>query len=412
MNNVRSQYIKDLIEQKDKLDSMMEEATQSTLESLLAEKVNNSLRDLISEGTEDQVSEESLDEEDESLLNDKTDEDKDDENASKSDEEDILLDDESDKDDDIWDSVEDLKNDDDEYDFTGLDKETVLELMKTLTPEDGVTVTFDNGKVSVEDENTEKEYEIDLNSVEEDDEDAVNVIDLELDGDDSEDETEFELELGDEETDSDDDIDFGGDDTEFEITADDDEEELGEAMTVAQNSRSVRGTTKSVATTPDMVGKGRSISRNGERVKGTTEGYTNESVKKLNNILKENNELKSLVPGIMNQLQSSLVVNTSLGNIVKLVTEHTSTNEEKKQIVERFNKCKSVEESNNLYKTINEELNHANRMASNNVNTNIASQINESVTIEKTKKNLNESVVMDESLYKTINFFDRLNKIK
>ena len=45
-----------------------------------------------------------------------------------------------------------------------------------------------------------------------------------------------------------------------------------------------------------------------------------------------------------------------MGNIINLIKENSTTKAEKMEIVQRFAKVQSIEESNKLYTTINEEL--------------------------------------------------------
>lgn len=141
--------------------------------------------------------------------------------------------------------------------------------------------------------------------------------------------------------------------------------------------------------------KARNMHQGAKQVKGTAEpryqGATNESKKmmaKVNQILKENEELKAALGKFKTVLQEAAVTNLSLGNIIKLISENSTTKEEKQEIIARFGKeCKTIEESKNLYESISRELQKRNTM---NINedkqftTNGSQQINET-TIYKSK---------------------------
>ena len=63
-------------------------------------------------------------------------------------------------------------------------------------------------------------------------------------------------------------------------------------------------------------------------------------------IQNENKELKSVLGKFKVALQEAVLVNVNLGNITKLMIENSTTQEEKKNIVERFsNEVKTVEQS-------------------------------------------------------------------
>ena len=114
---------------------------------------------------------------------------------------------------------------------------------------------------------------------------------------------------------------------------------------------------------------GRNASVAGTKVKGTADpryNGVNESKKmvaKVNQILKENEELKAALNRFKEVLQEAAVTNVSLGNIIKLISENSTTKEEKQEIIARFGKeCKTVEESKNLYESIARELQKKNVM--------------------------------------------------
>lgn len=75
------------------------------------------------------------------------------------------------------------------------------------------------------------------------------------------------------------------------------------------------------------------------------------------NMVVENNQIKARLVEFTDKLKDAAVTSMNLGGIVKLITENSTTMEEKKQIVNRFiNEAKTVTESQNLYNQIRSEL--------------------------------------------------------
>lgn len=79
-------------------------------------------------------------------------------------------------------------------------------------------------------------------------------------------------------------------------------------------------------------------------------------IKKAEAVLEENKQLKETVNKVKLALQEAMMVNVNLGKITKLFTENSTTQNEKKDIVNRFNNVKTIAESNALYESISREL--------------------------------------------------------
>lgn len=91
-----------------------------------------------------------------------------------------------------WDSLEQYKDADGEYDLSAMDTEQVVKVLKVMKPEDGVRVVKnDNGTVTLNDDETDKEYIIDIDGSM----GGGNAAGDEGEGGDSED--EFNIDLGD-----------------------------------------------------------------------------------------------------------------------------------------------------------------------------------------------------------------------
>ena len=65
----------------------------------------------------------------------------------------------------------------------------------------------------------------------------------------------------------------------------------------------------------------------------------------------------------MTKLKEAAVVNHNLAQIIKLVTENTTSQDEKKEIINRFkNEAKTIDQSKSLYESISRDLKKANKM--------------------------------------------------
>ena len=145
---------------------------------------------------------------------------------------------------------------------------------------------------------------------------------------------------------------------------------------------------------PDSNGRNaRSMSKGGKRVKGTVtprysggeEDTVSESfMKRANKVLAENKELKATLTDVMTSLKEAAVTNHNLGMIIKLISENSTTHDEKKEIISRFsNEAKTVEASKNLYESISRDLQKSKKM-------NITEET--SLTVEGSKK-INETKI-------------------
>ena len=482
--NVRSEYIKNLMEDKDALAAKFEESTTDTIKQILGESVNKELRNLLSESDDNEYEEEEVDSipKPEEFQEEPSDED---------DAESM----EDDAEDDVWGELEDKKDENGEYDLTGMEKDDVMNVLKAMKPEDGVRVVKQSdGSISLTDDETEKEYIIDLDGEEPEvhveDLDDEEDIEVELDDEDSEGD-EFEIDLDDEEpmTNDDendievelDDEDNDDDDDEEEIEVElDDEDEIHEslgyttkfqkktAMTTPSNREpssktysmdkgvptdTIRryGKSKGNSQPYDMcesediydedieesmtVGNGaqrnsvvksfatnnmtRTTPRNGSvagsKVKSTSQASYDkqmENVKrKATVIFNENKQLKNLLNNLKSKLEESIVVNASLGKIIQLVTENTTSKDEKIEIVKRFDSVKTLQETRDLYNVISKELQSTNNIGK--ITKSLDNQINENNT-----KSAKSNMLLETSIYKsndlsnTLDLMERLSKIK
>ena len=109
---------------------------------------------------------------------------------------------------------------------------------------------------------------------------------------------------------------------------------------------------------------------------------------------------------IKNRLNEACVINASLGKIIKLVTENTTTRDEKINIVNRFNDVKTVKEGKALYEAIEKELKNSHPI--NNVD-----KVMSGPLTETKKTNIVETPMFQSAdLTETLDLMKRLDKIK
>ena len=93
----------------------------------------------------------------------------------------------------------------------------------------------------------------------------------------------------------------------------------------------------------------------------------NESVKKIvakaKAIQAENKQYKESLEKIKKSLYEAAVLNVNLGKLVDILVNETTTKDEKKSILERFNNVKTISEGKVLHDTIKRELNESKKSA-------------------------------------------------
>lgn len=469
--NIRSQYILQLLEDKNSLSNKLQDVTKSTIESIIGENIESKLRKIISEGesfTEDEVDDPEITDTDtekdvtDDVVDTDTITDTDDSVEDGDDTTDIVDGSEGAdtdaEDDDIWKDLEQYQGEDGEYDLTGMDTDSVIKVMQVMKPTDGVRVVKnDNGTITLNDDETEKEYIIDIDGTDdtEDVADTDNTDEFNGVEESKNNECNEETNLG--YTDNfqnktamttppnnepanpkttysmDGGVPTGtekrwanqGDktpytenideecDVEIELEKDDDKEKVDETMTTQEQGPYNRGTGMVHTNTNNKAAKGRNAHAGGKQISGTADNsYSNaqiESVmRKANAIFNENKELKALIPQMKQQMMECIVINKSMGNMMKIVMENSTSVNEKKDILKRFTGVKTIEESDKLYQMISEELKRDGRkMNINNMNNVINNQLSESKSV------LNETpMYQSEDLTDTLSLMKRLDKIK
>ena len=353
----------------------------------------------------------------------------------------------------MWDSLEQYKSEDGEYDLTGMDSEDVIKVLRVMKPEDGVRVVKNNdGTIELTDEENDTEYVIEIG----DDDIDVDVI-RDEDNDDEEDVFDIEVdECGDAPMMNEGEVDLGytdnyqnvtamtmdpddgektrkwnagtptgngkrwvgnsgdmspynkkvneSDEPIVEVVLDDAEENLQEkAESVANGSR----TAQDLHHDEDINAVPRHSRKRQNGKNATDKSSANEAFKrKVNAVLKENQQLKAIAEQIKNRLNEACVINASLGKIIKLVTENTTTRDEKINIVNRFNDVKTVKEGKALYEAIEKELKNSHPI--NNVD-----KVMSGPLTETKKTNIVETPMFQSAdLTETLDLMKRLDKIK
>jgi len=337
----------------------LEEAVKANAKGILASTMKQELNDLLKE---------SLEEEEEVVAEqpDSEEETQDDVPAEAGDEEDGLdndemgdeesSDDELSKDIDSLDSEDEMgsemddmdsegMDDEDVVDMTGADEEEVLKVFKAMSAEDGIIVKKDENHIELED--GDDEYIIKLDEEESTEEPMDEEMDEPLDEtmvepapEVSEDwnegeEVVYEIELDEEESEE------GSEDEKemSEETFDEPhEEEMGEAARTKWNIHGDKGEAERAGI------KGKKV---------FAAGAINEEVE---NLKKQNAEYKKALVLFKEKLNEVAVFNANLAYATRLFTEHSTTKQEKLNILKRFDSISTLKESKNLYSTIKTEL--------------------------------------------------------
>ena len=146
------------------------------------------------------------------------------------------------------------------------------------------------------------------------------------------------------------------------------EEPIQELKTRQEHTANVGSTSRTDGDNGNRRRKGRSFhtAQNGQETGTGDNPYSTQVegiIRKANKIFEENKQLKSALMQFKHTLEEAAVTNVNLGNIIKLVMENTTSNDEKKEIIARFgNEAKTVEASNTLFENISRDLKKRSKM--------------------------------------------------
>jgi hypothetical protein len=242
---------------------------------------------------------------------------------------------------------EDETEDEDLIDITNMSDEELVKVFKLMGDQDGVIVQKEDDEIHLKDENADVEYEIQLEGEDHELEEMMDLDEME----DSEEELEVsEMEHMDEEQ-----VMY---EIEFDEEEDEEEEEeveLEETYEEAHEGEAHKEEAKEAART---LGNGRAFGRKGlPKPKAAPRHLEVESYQKQISQLKEKNEeYKKALDLFRTKLNEVAIFNSNLAYATRLFTEHSTTKQEKINILKRFDNVETLKESKNLYKSIKNEL--------------------------------------------------------
>ena len=324
----------------------LEEAVKQNAKGILASTMKQELNELLKESEEEEedVEEQPTPEEEVDDMSDEDAEADDSENETDLDNDDPSKDiesmdsefeDESEEEDEMnFDepSFDDLDTDEDVMDMTGASDDEVLKIFKSMKPEDGIVVKKDGDNVSLDlgdDEyiiklDGDDEVEMSEEEMEDDFQD-----DMDMSEEDEDEETIYEIELDDEE------VEVSEEEDEIEMSEEDDEIEIEATEAARTYGNDVRG-----------------ASRQGKKYKAGRHEM-NEEVETLK---KQNSEYKKALILFKEKLNEVAVFNANLAYATRLFTEHSTTKQEKLNILKRFDSISTMNEAKSLFNIIKSEL--------------------------------------------------------
>jgi hypothetical protein len=257
-------------------------------------------------------------------------------------------------------------------DLTQEDDDTVVTVFKKMAPEDEIEVTQTGDGVEIKDNETGAEYRIDLGG---NSEMEMDDMDLDIDLDDE----EMDME-DDEEMDMEDDEDMDMEDDEmaeevvYEVYMDDDMDYMDDDMDYMEDD--MEDDMKEASRT---LGSGKKFGRKGlDKPKAAPRHLKAESkAPKFLKLVNENKVLKNKMSSIASEnktlkedynkmvdalkefrqkLNEVAVFNSNLTYTVRLFTEHSTTKNEKVDIIKRFDEVNSLKESKTTYKNLVKEI--------------------------------------------------------
>jgi hypothetical protein len=298
--------------------------------------------------------------------------------------------DDMDSDDDMGPSMDDMDSDDENVlDMTNADEDEILKVFKAMGPNDGVIVKKDDNHIELSDGDDEYIIQLDEEDMMSDempvDEDEIMSDEMPMD---EEDMMSDEMPMDEE--------DMMSDETVYEIELDD----VDEVDTTEGDVEPVEGDVDESARTMGFGYHGGLKSKNVYKA-GNKREEINEEVSKLK---KQNDEYKKALVLFKEKLNEVAVFNANLAYATRLFTEHSTTKQEKLNILKRFDSISTLKESKNLYSSIKTELNTKKP-----VTESVVEKINQTPTSSSTNV-LSESKAYENPQFKRMK--DLMSKIK
>ena len=233
-------------------------------------------------------------------------------------------------------------DDEDVMDMTGASDDEVLKVFKAMKPEDGIVVKKDGN--NVEFANGQDEYIIKLDSEETPDVDADMDTDLDTDMG-----SEMDTDFGTETDETSDDAEMDETLYEIELGEEEDEDEVKEVEASEGEAKEEEEVDEAARNFGNDV---RKPANQGKKYKAGRHEM-NEEVEKLK---KQNSEYKKALILFKDKLNEVAVFNANLAYATRLFTEHSTTKQEKLNILKRFDSISSMNEAKTLFNTIKTEL--------------------------------------------------------
>ena len=295
---------------------------------------------------------------------------------------------------------DDLEVDDEEevllpLDLTAASDDEVLKVFKAMGEEDGIIVKQDGDDVHLADSETDSEYVIQLGESEE--EEVAESMGDHLGEDETEEDVVYEIEIGEEDAHEEEmsEGDYGGNKGDESKSHRDYEANEGKyGGNKGDESRSHRDYMEEEETSEGKYGGNKGDESKSHRDYESNEGETSETARtnaslrkypnaksapeevrtyakgRLRPAVRENKELKTEVQQLRekneeyrkalnvfkNKLNEVAVFNSNLAYATRLFTEHSTTKQEKINILRRFDGVETLKESKSLYKTVKEDL--------------------------------------------------------
>jgi hypothetical protein len=324
----------------------LEEAVKANAKGILASTMKQELNELLKESLEEEEEDKETPEEEET--DDVTD--TDDETSEEGDDTDDLNNDESSKGIDSLDSGDETSTEDEPsmgglsmggdtpeegseednvLDMSGAPHDEVMKVFKSMKPEDGIVVKKDGNNIELA--TGDDDYIIKLD--EEETDESLEEDDYSWSSSDSEMSEEEEI-SGEENEPSD-------EETVYEIELDVEDPESSEEGEFKESARTIGN------------GYHAGIASKKKFYAGNKRDEINEEVKTLK---KQNAEYKKALILFKDKLNEVAVFNANLAYATRLFTEHSTTKQEKLNILKRFDSVSTMNESKNLFNTIKSDL--------------------------------------------------------
>jgi hypothetical protein len=319
---------------KQELNELLKESEEEETEAVVTAEVDpeeEESQDMSEEPADDEEAGEEDDEEMPSI-NDEPSKDIDGEESDMEDDEFSADDEAPEEEEDEFPSMDDMPSDDDDtLDMTSAADDEVLKVFKAMSDEDGIIVKKDGNHIELSDADDEYIIKLDESDVSAEDEMSEEWNEEEESDDD---ETIYEIELDDEP------------EAEAEMSEEDmpAEEEVDEA---ARTKWNVHGGDRAGLKSKKVFAAG---------AKHESKQASKAINEEVENLRKQNGEYKKALVMFKDKLNEVAVFNANLAYATRLFTEHSTTKQEKLNILKRFDSISTINESKNLYNSIKAEL--------------------------------------------------------